>query len=116
MQGKGANDMTASIVEPQLNACWSVSNQSSPKIFFLSNRGFGTTLPAERSALGNLRFPYWSGIRLNRKDQSHFECKSCHTTLNADLNGARNIAIKLSVVGMPTTDGCLSISPMSPDV
>ena len=65
MQGKGANDMTASIVEPQLNACWSVSNQSSPKIFFLSSRGFGTTLPAERSALGNLRFHYWSGIRLN---------------------------------------------------
>jgi IS605 OrfB family transposase len=51
----------------------------------------------------------------NRKDQSHFECKSCHATLNADLNGARNIALKFSIAGMPAMDGCLSTSPMSPD-
>ena len=51
----------------------------------------------------------------NRKDQSHFECKSCHHTLNADLNGARNVAQKFAVAGMPATDGCLSSNPTSPD-
>ena len=29
----------------------------------------------------------------NRKDQSHFVCKSCGFSLNADLNASRNIAI-----------------------
>ena len=41
----------------------------------------------------------------NRKDQSHFKCKSCHHSLNADLNGARNIARKFSFDGMPSKDG-----------
>lgn len=30
----------------------------------------------------------------NRKHQSLFECKKCHFTLNADLNGSRNIALR----------------------
>jgi IS605 OrfB family transposase len=30
----------------------------------------------------------------NRKHQGLFECKKCHFTLNADLNGSRNIALR----------------------
>jgi len=41
----------------------------------------------------------------NRKDQSHFVCKACHHSLNADLNGARNIAQKFAPAGKPAGDG-----------
>ena len=42
----------------------------------------------------------------NRQGQSHFKCKSCGHKLNADLNGARNIAQKFAVNDMSLTDGC----------
>ena len=42
----------------------------------------------------------------NRKDQSNFKCKACKYTLNADLNGARNIALKYATGGKPQVDGC----------
>lgn len=42
----------------------------------------------------------------NRQDQSNFVCQACHHTLNADLNGARNIAQKFVSSGMPDEDGC----------
>lgn len=32
--------------------------------------------------------------KANRQSQSLFECKKCHFTLNADLNGSRNIALR----------------------
>ena len=41
----------------------------------------------------------------NRQDQSHFVCHACHLTLNADLNGARNIAQKFASAGMPAEAG-----------
>lgn len=54
--------------------------------------------------------------RGNRKDQSRFECKSCHNSLNADLNGARNVALKyLASCDMSHEAGRLSTGPMSPD-
>ena len=52
----------------------------------------------------------------NRKGQDRFECHACSFSLNADLNGARNIARKLAVAGMPATVGRLSTGPMSPVV
>ena len=52
--------------------------------------------------------------KTNRKSQSRFECHACLLSLNADLNGARNIARKLAVAGMPATVGRPSTGPMSP--
>ena len=55
----------------------------------------------------------------NRKNQSHFECHACHLSLNADLNGARNIARKFTEVfhDWHASHGRLSSSnPMSPDL
>jgi len=42
----------------------------------------------------------------NRKNQSIFKCKPLKHTLNADLNGARNIAFKHATSGIPLVDGC----------
>jgi transposase len=50
----------------------------------------------------------------NRMSQNRFECHACLLSLNADLNGARNIALKLAVAGMPATVGRPSTGPMSP--
>lgn len=47
--------------------------------------------------------------KANRKNQSLFKCQQCGFSLNADLNAARNIALRgkeLAVAGMPATDGC----------
>lgn len=41
----------------------------------------------------------------NRKNQSLFECKKCHFSLNADLNGSRNIALR-GKTAIATGDGC----------
>ena len=42
----------------------------------------------------------------NRKSQGQFLCHECLFPLNADLNGARNIARKFASSGMPDDDGC----------
>ena len=47
----------------------------------------------------------------NRKNQSLFDCKDCHFTLNADLNGPRNIAYKFAICGMPQMVGCVVNHP-----
>ena len=54
--------------------------------------------------------------RTNRRSQSEFHCRSCGFHLNADLNGSRNIALKLlasraiCVAGGPSSTG-LSCPP-----
>jgi len=56
--------------------------------------------------------------KCNRKSQSLFECHACPNSMNADLNAARNIALKrpeIASAGMLTEDGCLSTSPSSQD-
>ena len=51
--------------------------------------------------------------RGNRKSQSVFLCKKCGYELNADLNGAKNIAVKyLASVGTPDSGGPLSDGPL----
>lgn len=55
--------------------------------------------------------------RYNRRSQSEFHCRSCGFQLNADLNGSRNIALKL-LAGRATraSGGPLSIGlPCPPD-
>lgn len=57
--------------------------------------------------------------RGNRKSQSVFLCRQCGYELNADLNGAKNIAEKylasvgISDAGGPLSDGLLSQTPVS---
>jgi putative transposase len=51
--------------------------------------------------------------RSNRKSQSEFRCRSCGYQLNADLNGARNIAQKyLANSGIPVVGG----RPVNPPI
>jgi transposase len=60
--------------------------------------------------------------RGNRKSQSVFLCKECGYELNADLNGAKNIAAKylasvgISDAGGPLSDGPLSQTPVPANV
>ena len=53
----------------------------------------------------------------NRKTQSLFECKKCHFTLNADLNGSRNIALRgKMLVAIGHKHGLLSTSLHAPQI
>jgi hypothetical protein len=53
--------------------------------------------------------------RSNRRSQALFQCRQCGYRLNADLNGAHNIALKhLVSLGTSLADGPLSIGLSSP--
>jgi IS605 OrfB family transposase len=51
--------------------------------------------------------------RYNRRSQSDFHCRSCGYRLNADLNGARNVAAKLLAGGATRAAGGPSSTGLS---
>lgn len=55
--------------------------------------------------------------KANRRSQSLFECRRCHHSLNADLNGSRNIALRGEMtVAIGNRHGAPSIAPNAPPV
>ncbi len=55
--------------------------------------------------------------RNNRRSQGDFWCRSCGYRLNADLNGARNIAAKyLAIRGTPPGSGLPVMQPLVSEI